>query len=145
MGIELADKLKMKKALPLKHEMGWLFIVMLMALLPLSSFSQAGKRHIHRGSNLMVEAKAGYGFLIPHRLEMEIFNSHFTSFELSISKKTYGANRWEFMYGYPIVGLAYWYSYLGTSPYLGDAHAVFPYINFPITPNRSVRPSTNTR
>jgi hypothetical protein len=87
----------------------------------------------------MVEAKAGYGFLIPHRLEMEIFNSHFPSFELSIAKKTYGASRWEYMYGYPIVGIAYWYSYLGTSPYLGDAHAVFPYINFPLSPNRSTR------
>ena len=97
------------------------------------------KKHKHIASNLMVELKAGYGFLIPHRLEMEIFNSHFPSFELSISRKTDGQNRWEFMYGYPIVGVAYWYSNLGTSPYLGNAHAVFPYINFPITPNKPTR------
>lgn len=103
------------------------------------SHAQSRRRHTHIGSNIMVEGKVGYGFLIPHRLEMEIFNSHFPSFEFSISKKTYGANRWEFMYGYPIVGVSYWYSNLGTSPYLGDAHAVFPYINFPITPNKPTR------
>ena len=100
--------------------------------------AQSGK-HKHIGSNIMIELKAGYGFLIPHRLEMEIFNAHFPSFELSISRKTDGRNRWEYMYGYPIVGVAYWYSNLGTSPYLGDAHAIFPYINFPITPNKSTR------
>ncbi len=104
-----------------------------------SNVSAQGSRHNRIGSNLMVEAKAGYGFLIPHRLEMEIFNSHFPSFEISISQKTFGAKRWEYMYGYPIVGIAYWYSNLGTSPYLGDAHAVFPYISFPLTPNKSTR------
>lgn len=88
---------------------------------------------------MMVEAKAAYGFLIPHRLEMQIFNAHFPSFELSISKKTDGQSRWEYMYAYPIIGFSYWYSNLGTSPYLGDAHAFFPYINFPITPNKPTR------
>lgn len=104
-----------------------------------NTYSQGNSRHAHIGSNLAVEAKAGYGYLIPHKLEMEIFNAHFPSFELSISKKTYGGARWEFMYGYPIIGIAYWYSNLGTSPYLGDVHAIFPYINFPITPNKPVR------
>jgi len=88
---------------------------------------------------MMVEVRAGYGFLIPHRLEMEIFNAHFPSFELSISRKTDGRNRWEYMYGYPIIGVAYWYSNLGKSPYLGDAHAVFPFVCFPISPNKSLR------
>lgn len=104
-----------------------------------NAFSQGTGRHAHIGSNLMIEGKAGYGFLIPHKLEMEIFNAHFPSFEISISKKTFGSSRWEYMYGYPIVGVALWYSNLGTSPYLGDAYALFPYINFPITPNKPTR------
>jgi len=119
----------------------WLMLVFCFGMLIFSytELYAQGRRHAHRGSNLMVEARAGYGFLIPHRLEMEIFNSHFPSFELSISKKTYGAKRWEFMYGYPLVGIAYWYSNLGSSPYLGDAHAVFPYISFPISPHKPTR------
>ncbi len=114
-------------------------ICMLLLLRPSDALSQSGRRHVNTGTNIMVEAKAGYGFLIPHRLEMEIFNSHFPSFEISISKQTFGGSRWEYMYAYPIIGLAYWYSNLGTSPYLGDAHAIYPYINFPITPQKSVR------
>lgn len=111
-------------------------VIVVMSSMPVHA---QNKKHKHIGSNLMVEVKAGYGFLIPHRLEMEIFNAHFPSFELNISRKTDGQNRWEFMYGYPIVGVAYWYSNLGTSPYLGDAHAIYPYINFPITPNKPTR------
>ncbi len=114
-------------------------LFLLLSLTPYFSNAQGGKRHAHIASNLMVEAKAGYGFLIPHKLEMEIFNAHFPAFELSISKQTFGRARWEFMYGYPIVGVAYWYSSLGTTPFLGDAHAVFPYINFPISPNKNTR------
>lgn len=114
-------------------------ILLVLFLFPLLMSAQGGKRHAHIASNYMVEAKAGYGFLIPHKLEMEILNAHFPSFELSISKQTFGQSRWEFMYGYPIVGLAYWYSSLGSSPYLGDAHALYPYINFPISPNKNTR------
>ncbi len=114
-------------------------LCILMLFHPSDSFSQGGRKHGKSNTNIMIEGKAGYGFLIPHKLEMEIFNAHFPSFELSVSLKTFGKKRWEYMYGYPIVGIAYWYSNLGSSPYLGDAHAVFPYISFPITPNKTVR------
>ena len=103
------------------------------------SASAQDSKHKHIETNLMVEVKAGYGFLIPHRLEMEIFNAHFPSFEINISRKTDGRNRWEYQYGYPIIGIAYWYSSLGSSPYLGDAHAIFPFVNFPITANKTTR------
>jgi hypothetical protein len=36
------------------------------------------------------------------------------------------------MYNYPLIGIAYWYSDLGNTKPLGAAHAVFPYINFPL-------------
>lgn len=107
-------------------------------LLPFVNFAQ-NKQHKHIQSNLMLEGKAAYGFLIPHRLEMESMNAHFPSFEINLSKKTDGQSRWEYMYDYPIVGMAYWYSNIGKSPYLGDAHALFPYINFALTPNKPTR------
>ncbi len=43
------------------------------------------------------------------------------------------------MYNYPIIGIAYWYSDLGRSPYLGNAHAVTPYIEFPLTYGKQTR------
>jgi hypothetical protein len=69
---------------------------------------------------------------------MEIFNGHFPAFEFSLTQKTFGRSRWEFMYNYPLVGVSYWYSPLSDNPYLGNAHAVFPYINFPLNKGRKV-------
>lgn len=83
-------------------------------------------------SNLLLEGRVNYGFLINHHLEMQIYNSHFPSFEINLGKETYGRQRWEAVYGYPIIGVAYWYSTLGNSEFLGRSNAVFPYINYPI-------------
>lgn len=101
--------------------------------------SVAQFKHQKITSNLIVNGKISYGFLIPHHIEMEIFNAHFPAYEFSISKATYGGSRWEYMYNYPIIGIAYWYSDLGRSPYLGKAHAITPYIEFPLTYGKQTR------
>ena len=80
----------------------------------------------------MAEFKMEYGFLMSHHLELDIFRSHFTAFELSIQKATWGKYRWETMYGYPLIGMGVWYSPLGGYPELGSAIAVYPFINFPL-------------
>ena len=113
-----------------------LFLLLFTILSPLNAQQ---KRHKHIGSNMMIEGRIGYGFLIPHRLEMEIFNAHFPTIEISLARLTDGRNRWEYMYGYPIAGIAYWYSTLGPAGPLGDAHAIYPYINFPLTRNGKTR------
>ncbi len=81
-------------------------------------------------SNLVLSGNVYYGFIANHHVGMEIYNSHFPSFELSLIKATYGKKYWEQLYGYPWIGITYWYSNLGTSSYLGSAHAFFPHINF---------------
>jgi len=96
----------------------------------------ARAQHKFRGSNLLLEGRINYGFLVNHHLEMQIFNSHFPAFELNLGKETYGEQRWQQMYGYPFIGMAYWYSHLGNSPMLGSAHALFPYVNYPLIRNR---------
>jgi hypothetical protein len=96
------------------------------------SFVHAQSQHKFRGSNLLLETRANYGFLINHHLEMQIFNSHFPAFELNIGKETFGEYRWQRMYNYPFIGLSYWFSHLGNSPLLGNAHALFPYVNYPL-------------
>ncbi len=87
------------------------------------------------GSNLLLEGRVGYGFMINHHLEMKIFNAHFPSFEINLGKETYGRERWQAMYGYPFVGISYWYSQMGNSKFVGSANAVFPYVNYPILRN----------
>lgn len=93
-------------------------------------------QHKQWGSNLLLEGRINYGFMINHHLEMKIFNAHFPAFEINLGKETYGRQRWQAMYGYPIMGVSYWYSELGNSKFLGSANAVFPYINYPIVRNR---------
>jgi len=88
------------------------------------------------GSNLLLEGRVNYGFMVNHHLEMRIFNAHFPSFEINLGKETYGMQRWQAMYSYPIMGVSYWYSQMGNSEFLGSANAVFPYINYPIVRNQ---------
>ena len=87
-------------------------------------------------SNLMVEAKVNYGFFYAQHLELELFNSHVPAFEISLQQLTYGKHKWEIAYGYPLIGISFWYSSLNNSPYLGSAYALFPYINFPLYRHR---------
>ena len=100
------------------------------------SHLRAQSEHQFIGSNLLLEGRVNYGFLINHHLEMQIFNSHFPAFELNLSKETFGEYRWQRMYNYPFIGISYWYSYLGNSTYLGSAYALFPYVNYPLVRNQ---------
>jgi len=97
---------------------------------------QVSAQHKLWGSNLLIEGRVNYGFMINHHLEMKIFNAHFPSFEINLGKETYGRERWQAMYGYPFIGISYWYSQMGNSKFLGSANAVFPYVNYPIIRNR---------
>jgi hypothetical protein len=42
------------------------------------------------------------------------------------------------MYNYPLIGVSYWYSGLGGTKPLGAAHAIFPFINFPLLGTRDI-------
>jgi len=109
-----------------------LYLVLLINPLHMSSQSQ----QVNTGARLVAGFKAGYGFLVPHHNEMEILNSHFLSWELSVSKATYGNTRWEYMYGYPQIGISLWHSSLGAKDDMGSGTALFPYIDFPIKRNQ---------
>jgi hypothetical protein len=88
--------------------------------------------NILRKNNIQLETRLHYGFLLSHHLELERFNSHFPMFELSFQKATFGQKRWEKKYDYPLLGISLLYSDLGRYKEIGNAYAVFPYINFPL-------------
>ncbi len=85
-----------------------------------------------QAADLLFEPRVNYGILIAHHVEMEIYNSHFPSFEFSISKASYGKRHWESLYNFPVMGVTYYNTWLGNSRDLGMAHAVFPFISFPL-------------
>jgi hypothetical protein len=117
---------------PITRVLYFKFLAAILAFGVSVSCLYAQSTHKFRGSNLLLEGRVNYGFLINHHLEMQIFNSHFPAFELNLGKETFGEYRWQRMYNYPVIGVSYWFSHLGNSPYLGNAHAVFPYVNYPL-------------
>ena len=106
--------------------------ILVVVLISISNPAPAQFKYKLRTSNLILETRLHYGFTISHHLEMQLLNSHFPAFEISILKKTYGKTRWEYMYNYPIIGISLWYSNLGNSPYLGSGTAIYPFIDFPL-------------
>jgi len=81
--------------------------------------------------NYYLECRTGYGFLIPHHLELHELQTHFQSFELSVGYLSYGKQKWEYVYDFPRVGLSLWHSNFHNSEIIGDAYALHPYICFP--------------
>jgi hypothetical protein len=123
---------KLIVTLPGGRSAGWLtgFILFLF----IASGVQAQKHFSHslRSPNISLEGRIYYGWTLDHHIEMTIFKRHYPAFEFSVQKATHGRTRWEYMYNYPLIGVSYWYSGLGDAEALGSAHAVFPYINFPL-------------
>lgn len=117
-----------------RHRLGFgiALVISLILWLALVNTAQAQKQHSYQAPNLMFEVRSNYGFLIAHHLEMEIFNTHLPSFEISLARSTYGKHQWETLYQYPVTGFTYWNGWLGDPKTLGQAHALMPYISFPI-------------
>lgn len=110
----------------------FLQIQILVVILALQ-FQVCGQAHTpYSKNNLMAEFKMQYGFFASHHLELDLFQSHFPAFEFTVEKATWGKQRWEVVYAYPIIGLSVWYSPLGGFSEIGSVIAVYPFINFPL-------------
>lgn len=92
-------------------------------------------KHKKFRSNIQIEPRLYYGFIINHHTELEPFNAHVPAFEISIVKDTYGKKYWEKLHNYPIIGVSFFFSTLANHPAVGQAAAVYPFISFPIIRN----------
>ncbi|NOU48101.1 MAG: acyloxyacyl hydrolase [Bacteroidales bacterium] len=93
--------------------------------------------------NFQIETRAHYAIFLQHHFEMERFNSHFPAFEVNLQRATFGNQRWEALYRYPIIGLTAYYSPLGNNKEIGEVFAILPFINFPL--NHDLKNSLNFR
>jgi hypothetical protein len=98
--------------------------------------AQKDFHHKLQSNSLVLEGRVYYGWTLDHHIEITPYKRHYPAYEISLLKATYGRTRWEYMYNYPLIGISYWYSDLGKTKPLGSAHAIFPYINFPLLNNR---------
>lgn len=100
-----------------------------------SRFKVQAFKHKKFRSNIQIEPRLYYGFIINHHTELEPFNAHVPAFEVSIVKDTYGRKYWERIHNYPIIGVSFFYSTLADHPAVGQAAAIYPFITFPIVKN----------
>jgi len=107
-----------------------LFVFFVLVIYP--TLLSAQYEHKLFSSNIMIETKIHYGFIYAHHLELELFNAHFPAFEINIQKLTFGKHKWERAFNYPIIGVTFFYSSMGNNPYLGQAFALMPFMNFPL-------------
>lgn len=106
-------------------------VIILFLLLGQAS-AQKHFSHSFRSPDIVLEGRVYYGWTLDHHIEITPFKRHYAAYEFSVQKATHGNTRWEYMYNYPLIGISYWYSNLGNTKALGSAHAIFPYINFPL-------------
>ena len=84
------------------------------------------------GKGLNIETNYGYGFLMPHHKSIEYFlEDHIQTFDITISKATYGEKYWNQLYRYPYYGLGFHRSNLGNKDVYGNANALYMFLKGP--------------
>ena len=117
----------------------------LLCLLTLLLMGNAAEAQLsHR--NYEIEARVHYGFMYfqndQYHSALGRYRRHTPAFEFSLHRNTYGEHRWEVLHNYPSIGLTFYYSSFGNdsiSAELGKVFALYPFINFPFSPNENSR------
>ena len=86
--------------------------------------------------NAEIDLRINYAFFVHHYFEMTRYPKHFPMFELSFQKQTYGNKLWHSFLNYPTVGVTAFFSGLGNYDVIGNAYAIYPFINFPFSKNK---------
>lgn len=107
-----------------------LFIVF---LFPFFSKGQSSE-NITKG--LGIETDAGYGFIMPHHRSIEyVLEDHIRTFDLKLTKSTYGNKYWNQLYKYPYYGIGFYRSNLGNDDVYGYVNAIYSYVKVPFIGN----------
>lgn len=86
--------------------------------------------------NTEIDLRINYAFFVHHHFEMTGYPKHFPMFELSFQKQTYGDKMWHSYFNYPTVGVTAFASSLGNNEFIGNAYALYPFINFPFNKSK---------
>ncbi len=117
-----------------------LFVLLTLLLIGKTASAQLSNR------NYEIEARMHYGYMYfqndEYHSALGRYSRHTPSYEFSLHRNTYGERRWEVLHNYPSIGLTFYYSGFGNdsiSAELGRVFALYPFINFPITPGTNSR------
>lgn len=83
--------------------------------------------------NTCFNTKVHYGFIVPHHESIAyLLERHVPGFSIEISRPTIGKHIWEQLYRYPGTGIGYFFCDLGNPKVLGQAHALYGFMNIPV-------------
>ena len=112
-----------------------LILIISLLLLKLILFKECtyaeGREDIFK--NIYISPKAHYGFIIPHHESIAyLLKAHVPGFELEVSRPTFGKHQYEQLFRYPRTGIGYFFCDYGNPEVLGQAHALYSFINIPV-------------
>jgi len=114
-------------------------LLFLSVFLFMKGFAQVSKQFEKEYSSVGISATYHQGAILPHRkIVNEIVGKSTRSIELSIYKNTFGKKDWQFLHGYPRLGVSVIAMDLGNEKQLGKGYGVFSFIELPSNYKRKI-------
>ena len=105
-----------------------LFILCITVLFRFVTFAQNSVSNA-----FFLEGNYQYGFIWEHDPSLaSIIDGNINILQLTLGKETYGQSYWDQLYRYPEWGVGFYYVNLGNSDVLGQANAIYGYLNIPL-------------
>lgn len=103
------------------------FIVLVFPFFVQGQFSEQFK------NGLGIEGDLGYGFIMPHHKSIEYtLEDHIRTFDVKLTKATFGNKYWNQLFRYPYYGVGFYRSNLGNNNIYGYSNALYTYVKVPI-------------
>ncbi len=92
-----------------------------------------GQQSFGFNENLFLEVDYGYGTLMPHHNSIKYFlEDRIQTFDVKLSKLTYGNKYWNQLYRFPNYGIGYYRSNLGNDKIYGYANGFYAFFKAPV-------------
>ncbi|MBI3501637.1 MAG: acyloxyacyl hydrolase [Bacteroidetes bacterium] len=116
------------------------FLLLPLGLGQLLAFGQDSILPSGKGQKLFINVTGHYGFIIAHNPNMEyLIKQHIAAGEMDFIVQTNGEKKWERTYKNPEKGFGVFFADFGNPEQLGQGVSIFPFINFPLNPNRKFK------
>ncbi|MDA3953663.1 MAG: acyloxyacyl hydrolase [Bacteroidales bacterium] len=107
------------------------FIVIIIAFIFPFFINGQSSESIKKG--LGIETNLGYGFIMPHHKSIEyLLEDHVSTFDIKLTKLTFGNKYWNQLFRYPYYGVGFYRSNLGNDDVFGYANALYVFAKAPI-------------
>ena len=98
----------------------------------ITGFYAKGQFSEEISEGLGIETDFGYGFIMPHHKSIEYtLEDHIRTFDIKLTKSTYGRRYWNQLYKYPYYGIGFYRSNLGNDDVYGYVNALYSYVKVP--------------